>query len=149
MLDFHIAMLYEVETRTLKQHLKRNMTRFPDDFMFRLTETEWKELITNCDNLGGAKFSPATPYAFTEQGVAMLSGILRSEKAISVNIAVMRAFVKLRELAEDNGDLKKKLDDLEMKYDKQFKIVFDALRELIVQKNEPRPEIGFKKPQNR
>jgi hypothetical protein len=145
MLDFHIAMLYEVETRTLKQHLKRNMARFPDDFMFRLTEQEWKELITNCDNLGAAKFSPATPYAFTEQGVAMLSGILRSEKAISVNIAVMRAFVKLRELAEDNRDIKKKLDDLEIKYDKQFKIVFDALRELIIQKNEPRPEIGFKK----
>ena len=110
MLDFHIASLYEVETRTLKQHLKRNINRFPEDFMFQLTQTEWKEVITICDNLGGAKFSPATPYAFTEQGVAMLSGILRSEKAISVNIAVMRAFVKMRELIDDNKDIRKKLD---------------------------------------
>ena len=145
MLDFHIASLYQVETRTLKQQVKRNLNRFPDDFMFQLMQQERKELITNCDSLGGAKFSPATPFAFTEQGVAMLSGILRSERAISVNIAVMRAFVKLRELVEDNKDIRNKLDELELKYDKQFKIVFDALRELIVQKNEPRPEIGFKK----
>lgn len=144
MLDFHIASLYGVETRTLKQNLKRNINRFPDDFMFQLTPTEWKELITNCDNLGGAKFSPATPFAFTEQGVAMLSGILRSEKAISVNIAVMRAFVKMRELIDDNKDIRTKMDELEKKYDKQFKIVFDALRELIVQNNEPRNAIGFK-----
>lgn len=144
MLDFHIASLYEVETRTLKQHLKRNINRFPEDFMFQLTQTEWKEVITICDNLGGAKFSPATPYAFTEQGVAMLSGILRSEKAISVNIAVMRAFVKMRELIDDNKDIRKKLDELEIKYDKQFKIVFDSLRELIIKNNEPRNTIGFK-----
>jgi hypothetical protein len=80
MLDFHLAVLYEVETRVLKQQVKRNINRFPEDFMFQLTEIEWKELVTNCDNLGSIKFSPATPFAFSEQGVAMLSGILRSKK---------------------------------------------------------------------
>jgi hypothetical protein len=144
MLDFHIASLYQVETRTLKQQVKRNIKRFPGDFMFQLTENEWKELITNCDNLGGAKFSPATPYAFTEQGVAMLSGILRSDKAVIINIAIMRAFVKMREFIDENKDMRQKIEALESKYDKQFKIVFDALRELIVQNNEPRPAIGFK-----
>jgi hypothetical protein len=76
MLDFHLAMLYEVETRALKQQVKRNINRFPEDFMFQLNETEWKELITNCDNPGAIRFSPTAPYAFTEQGVAMLSGVL-------------------------------------------------------------------------
>ncbi len=92
MLDFHLAMLYNVETRVLKQQVKRNIERFPDDFMFQLTVIEWKELITNCDNLGAMKFSPSFPYAFTEQGIAMLSGILRSSKAIKINISIMRAF---------------------------------------------------------
>jgi len=149
MLDFHIATLYQVETRALKQQVKRNINRFPEDFMFQLTEMEWREVITNCDNLGGAKFSPATPFAFTEQGVAMLSGILKSEKAVAVNIAVMRAFVKMRELLDDNKVIKAKIDDLETKYDHQFKIVFDALRELIIEKNEPRIPIGFRVSDNK
>src|SRR5437867_12726394 len=122
MLDFHLALLYDVETRALKQQVKRNVERFPEDFMFQLTASEWKELITNCDNLGSMKFSPATPYAFTEQGVAMLSVILRSRRATQVNISIMRAFVKMRELIDENKELKKKLDELESKYDKQFKI---------------------------
>jgi len=144
MLDFHLASLYEVETRALKQQVKRNKSRFPDDFMFQLNETEWRELITNCDNLGANKFSPATPYAFTEQGVAMLSGIIRSERAINVNISIMRAFVKMREYIDENKELKKKIDLLESKYDNQFKIVFDALRQILVQKSGPRNEIGYK-----
>ena len=144
MLDFHLADLYEVETRVLKQQVKRNIDRFPGDFMFQLSETEWKELITNCDNLGSVKFSPATPFAFTEQGVAMLSGVLRSEKAIKVNIAIMRAFVRMRELIGQNKELKKKLDKMESKYDQQFRVVFDAIRQLIDKKNEPRNPVGFK-----
>ncbi|NOU47525.1 MAG: ORF6N domain-containing protein [Bacteroidales bacterium] len=144
MLDFHLASLYEVETRALKQQVKRNLSRFPADFMFQLSDTEWKELITNCDNLGANKFSPATPFAFTEQGVAMLSGIIRSERAIHVNISIMRAFVKMREYLEENKELKKKIDSLESKYDEQFKVVFDALRQLLVQKSEPRNRIGYK-----
>ena len=144
MLDFHLAMLYEVETRVLKQQVKRNRERFPDDFMFQLSQTEWKELITICDNLGSIKYSPATPSAFTEQGVAMLSGILRSDKAITVNIAIMRAFVQMRELLDENKFLRKKLDILELKYDKKFKIVFDALRKLIDHEAKPRKPIGYK-----
>lgn len=142
--DFHLASLYEVETRALKQQVKRNLSRFPADFMFLLNETEWKELITNCNNLGANKFSPATPYAFTEQGVAMLSGIIRSERAIKVNISIMRAFVKMREYIDENKELKKKIDLLESKYDEQFKVVFDALRQLLVQKSEPRNSIGYR-----
>jgi hypothetical protein len=144
MLDFHLASLYEVETRALKQQVKRNLSRFPDDFMFQLSDTEWKELITNCDNLGANKFSPTTPFVFTEQGVAMLSGIIRSERAISVNISIMRAFVKMREYLDENKELKRKIDLLESKYDEQFKVVFDALRQLLVQKSEPRNRIGYK-----
>ena len=94
MLDFDLATMYEVETRSLKQAVRRNTDRFPDDFMFQLTKEEWQELITNCDNLPEtAKFSPSTPYAFTEQGVAMLSSVLTSKKALQVNISIMRVFV--------------------------------------------------------
>lgn len=143
MLDFHLATLYEIETRVLKQQVKRNLSRFPEDFMFQLNETEWKELVTNCDNLGAYKYSPAKPFVFTEQGVAMLSSVLHSDKAITVNILIMRAFVKMRVLIDESKDLKKRLDEMESKYDKQFKLVFDAIRQLIEKKNEPREPIGF------
>jgi hypothetical protein len=144
MLDFHLASLYDVETRALKQQVKRNIQRFPSDFMFQLSQEEWKELITNCDNLGAYKFAPATPFAFTEQGVAMLSGVLRSEKAINANILIMRAFVKMRSLIDENKELKLRLDVMENKYDQNFHVVFDAISQLIDQKNEPREPIGFK-----
>lgn len=99
MLDFDLAELYQVETRVLKQAVKRNLDQFPDDFMFTLTKAEWKEVITICDNLpSGMKFSPVTPFAFTEQGVAMLSGVLKSKAAKLMNISIMRAFVILRQL---------------------------------------------------
>ena len=142
-LDFHLADLYEVETRVLKQQVKRNMNRFPDDFMFQLTSSEWRELITNCDMLGNRKFSPVMPYAFTEQGVSMLSGVLNSQKAIEVNIAIMRAFVKLRELMIEYDELRKKIETLEAKYDKQFKIIFEVIKELIFQKKSPRKPVGY------
>lgn len=112
--------------------------------MFQLSKKEWKELITNCDMLGGNKFSPVSPFAFTEQGVAMLSGIIHSERAINVNITIMRAFVKMREYLDENKDLKKKLETLELKYDQQFKIVFDSLRQLLEQKSKPRNRVGYK-----
>ena len=144
MLDFHLATLYEVETRVLKQQVKRNINRFPEDFMFQLTETEWRELITICDKLGAVKFSPAKPFAFTEQGVAMLSGVLRSEKAIKVNIAIMRAFIQMRILIDENKELKMKLNKMESKYDQQFQVVFKAISQLIEKKNEPRKTIGYK-----
>jgi hypothetical protein len=94
MLDFDLALLYELETRSLKQSVRRNNYRFPDDFMFQLKKMEWQELITNCDKLPESiKFSPQTPFAFSEQGVAMLSSVLKSKKAVETNIAIMRAFV--------------------------------------------------------
>ncbi len=136
MLDFDLAELYEVENRALKQAVKRNKDRFPDDFMFQLTKNEWQELITNCDNLPDTiKYSPATPYAFTEQGVAMLSSILKSKKALQVNIAIMRAFVFIRQYALTHKDLTEKLKELETTYNMQFKDVYEAINYLL-QKDE-------------
>ena len=105
-LDFDFAEMYEVETRALKQAVKRNLDRFPEDFMFQLTKPEWKEVITFCDNLTDTiKFSPVTSFAFSEQGVAMLSSVLKSKKALQVNIAIMRAFVFIRQYALTHKDL--------------------------------------------
>jgi len=150
MLDFDLAEMYEVENRALKQAVKRNIDRFPDDFMFQLTKPEWSEVITNCDNLPeNIKFSPATPFAFTEQGVAMLSSILKSKKALQVNIAIIRAFVFMRQYALTHEDLTANLKRLETKYDKQFADVYEALNYLVGEKQkqvdfEKRKRIGYK-----
>ncbi|MCF8374341.1 MAG: ORF6N domain-containing protein [Bacteroidales bacterium] len=149
-LDFHLAAMYEVETRTLNQAVKRNVIRFPDDFMFQLTDKEFQCLISQnvissyTGEIPGWGGRRKLPLAFTEQGVAMLSGILRSKKAVNVNIAIMRAFVKMRELIDENKELKKKLDEMESKYDQQFQVVFEAIRQLIGPKNKARRPIGFK-----
>lgn len=168
LLDFQLAELYEVETKALNQAVKRNLERFPVDFMFQLSEEEmdlvlrsqsvtssdanaskptktapsmWSQSVTT-----SAKFRRAThlPYAFTEQGVAMLASVLRSARAVQVNIAIMRAFVQLRQLLSTHADLARKLASLERKYDEQFRAVFDAIRELM---EPPTPaqkrEIGF------
>lgn len=132
MLDRDLAGLYGVATKVLNQAVKRNIKRFPDDFMFKLTPSEKNELVTNCDRFRTLKHSMVAPYAFTEQGVAMLSSVLNSERAVQVNIAIMRAFVKLREMIASHKDLARRLDDLENKYDAQFKVVFDAIRQLMV-----------------
>lgn len=150
MLDFHLAAMYEVETRALKQAVKRNPIRFPSDFMFQLTKKEWAEVITSCDNLPkNVKYSPATPYAFTEQGVAMLSSVLNSEKAIDVNIAIIRTFILIRQYAVNYKEFQEKLQKLEKKYNKNFKEIYQALN-LLLQKNAQQEEqaarepIGFK-----
>ncbi len=142
-LDYDLANLYGVELRVLNQSVKRNSTRFPLDFMFSLDKIEFENLKSQnvISSWGGRR---TLPYAFTEQGVAMISGVLRSEKAVQINIIIMRAFVKMRELIDENKDLKAKLDELENKYDKQFQVVFEALRKIIVKENEPRKSIGFK-----
>ncbi len=120
MLDIHLAQLYEVENRTLKQSVKRKQHRFPEDFMFQLSKDEWRELITICDNLPeGAKFSPATPFAFTEQGVAMLSSVLNSEKAVAVNIQIMRIFTRIRQMLKDNTEVWKEIADIKIELTKQ------------------------------
>lgn len=149
MLDFDLAELYNVETRVLKQAVKRNLDRFPDDFMFQLTKSEWTELITICDNLPSTiKFSPVTPFAFTEQGIAMLSSVLNSSHAIQINISIMRAFVFIRQYALTHKDLTEKIKELENKYDKQFADVYEALNYLLQKDNQQtvqkeRKRIGY------
>ncbi|MBP9152560.1 MAG: ORF6N domain-containing protein [Flavobacteriales bacterium] len=151
LLDFDLAELYEVENRALKQAVRRNSERFPDDFMFQLTKAEWQELITICDNLPeGVKFSPTPPFAFTEQGVAMLSGVLRGLKAVQVNIAIMRAFVLMRQFALSHVELTRQLKELEQRYDRQFNDIFDAIGYLMEgekreEQHYQRKSIGFKR----
>lgn len=144
MLDSDLAELYEVETRSLVQAVKRNIGRFPPDFMFQLNNQEVTTLrsqfVISKSGKGGRRY---TPYVFTEQGVAMLSSVLNSERAVQVNIAIMRAFVKLREMISSHKDLAKKLDELEKKYDAQFQVVFDALRQLMTSPVPGKKKIGF------
>lgn len=144
MLDRDLALLYGVQTKILNKAVKRNLQRFPPDFMFQLTADEAEDLRfqigTSNKRRGGRRY---LPYVFTEQGVAMLSGLLNSERAIVVNIEIMRAFVKLRQLLASNTDLTRRLDELESKYDKQFKIVFVAIRQLMNPRTVKRKSIGF------
>ena len=132
MLDFDLAELYEVETRVLNQAVKRNIDRFPADFMFRLTPIEWETMLSQIVMTYPAKRPKVSPpFAFTEQGLAMLSGVLNSAKAIEVNIAIMRAFVFIRQYALSHKDLTDKLKELENKYDTQFSDVYQALNYLL------------------
>ena len=156
MLDFDLAKLYEVETKVLNQAVKRNIKRFPPDFMFQLTINEWETMrsqfvtASKISEAGSKKRNiSAIPYAFTEQGVAMLSGILNSKKAINVNIAIMRAFVFIRQYALTHKDLTEKLKELETKYNKQFKDVYEAINYLINKdklqtEQSQRKRIGYK-----
>ncbi|MCM2266469.1 MAG: ORF6N domain-containing protein [Elusimicrobiales bacterium] len=140
LLDRDLAALYQVETRVLNQAVRRNLDRFPEDFIFKLTRDEIRDLSQFVIS-PGLKHAPNV-FAFTEQGVAMLSGVLHSKRAIAVNIAIMRTFVKLRGLLAEHVDLRRKLEEMEKKYDYQFKVVFDAIKSLIA---EPPPvkKIGF------
>ena len=159
MLSTHLAELYQVEARTLVQAVKRNIERFPEDFMFQLTSEETANLKSQSVILNEASSAASRsqsvilkrgqnikypPYAFSEQGVAMLSSVLRSQRAVLVNVEVMRTFVRLRQMLASNADLARKLATLEKKYDAQFKMVFDAIRELMTPSDpkKKRP-IGF------
>jgi hypothetical protein len=138
-----LAQLYQVETRALLQAVKRNPERFPPDFMFQLTHEESQKLRSQfvTSSWGGRRY---LPYAFTEQGVAMLSSVLRSNRAVQVNIEIMRAFVRLRWLADSNAEVRRKLDELEKKYDAQFASVFEAIRKLMQPAPvPPKRRIGF------
>ena len=149
MFDFDLAQMYQVETRVLKQAVRRNMDRFPKDFMFQLTEEEIKTMVSqnvipSKQNLGGA-----IPFAFTEQGVAMLSSVLKSKIAIEINISIIRAFVHIRQYALTHKDLTEKLNQLESKYNQQFKDVSDAINYLLLIdkkeiKQKERKPIGYK-----
>ena len=172
LLDEHLAQLYEVPTRVLNQAVRRNRARFPEDFMFQLTEKETEallrsQIVISSEETSGKRLSKSEllrsqivtskrgsgaggrrylPYAFSEQGVAMLSSVLRSPRAVQVNIEIMRAFVRLRQMIASHTDLARKLNTLEKKYDEQFKMVFDAIRELMTpvdEDDESVREIGF------
>jgi len=161
MLDADLATLYEVQTKVINQAVKRNIARFPNDFMFQLTEKEWDnfQLAMSVDDpmwsqivTTSQKFrrKSSKPFVFTEQGVSMLSSVLRSEKAIHVNIAIMRAFVFMRQYALSHKDLTDKLKQLESKYDQQFKDVYDAInfllnKDQLATQQQARKQIGFKK----
>jgi hypothetical protein len=145
MLSTDLAELYQVEARTLVQAVKRNIARFPQDFMFQLTKEEFSNLKSQIVISSWGGLRRAAPYAFTEQGVAMLSSVLRSKRAVQVNIEIMRTFVRLRRILASHAELARKLDALEKKYDTQFKIVFDAIRQLSSppEPEPPKKRIGF------
>ena len=154
LLDADLAVLYGVQTGALNRAVKRNRRRFPDDFMFRLSGEEWQKLRCQIGISSSAGPDVAQrggrrglPYAFTEQGVAMLSSVLRSPRAVEVNIAIMRTFMQLRRLMDSNRDLARKIQAMEQKYDEQFAVVFDAIKRLITEdeaaKRQPKRRIGF------
>jgi hypothetical protein len=153
MLDFDLAEMFEVETRRLVEQVKRNEVRFPKDFMFRLTKDEWVELQKSSLSqiaTSSFKFRPTTPLAFTEHGVTMLANILRSDRAVKMSIAIVRAFIAMRKWALNYKELADKIAEMEQKYDKQFADVYEALRYLMAEKQslqewEERERIGFKK----
>jgi hypothetical protein len=144
MLSLHLAELYQVQPRVLVQAVKRNIERFPDDFMFQLNDGEFANLKSQIVTSSWGGIRRAAPYAFTEQGVAMLSSVLRSQRAVQVNIEIMRAFVRLREMLASNRDLARRLDELEQRYDLQFKAVFDAIRQLMAPPAAPKRRLGFR-----
>jgi len=143
-LDRDLAELYGVETRVLNQAVRRNIDRFPPDFMFEMTKTEFEDwrsqFVTSKNDKMGLRYKPM---AFTEQGVAMLSSVLRSKRAIQVNIQIMRAFTQLRKMLLTHEDLKRKVESMEKKYDEQFQIVFEAIKQLLSEEDKPKKKIGF------
>ena len=146
MIDRDLAELYGVETKHLNRQVKRNIQRFPEEFMFQLTPAEKNQLVTNCHRFRTMKHSGAMPYAFTEHGVAMLASVLKSERAIKISINIIKAFVKLRELLSTHKELANKLNQLERKiekHDKEIHVIFEAIRQLMVPPEKPRKKIGF------
>ena len=147
MIDSDLAELYGVRTKNLNKAVERNSDRFPEDFMFQLSKEEFEILRfqIGTSRYGGRRY---LPYAFTEQGVAMLSSVLNSKKAIQVNIQIIRTFYKLREMVVNNKELNKRIDDLERKYDKRFRVIFENIKLMIQEDTKPKVEIGFRERKN-
>ena len=149
MLDKDLAVLYGLETKVLIQAVKRNIDRFPSDFMFQLNDDEAQilrsQFVTSKKGSGGRRYNP---YAFTEQGVAMLSSVLRSKRAVEVNIAIMRTFVKLREILADNALLRRKIESMERKYDERFEQIFTVLQYMVEIETKPKQPFGFRSRKN-
>ena len=144
MLDKDLAVLYAVKPIALRQQVKRNIERFPSDFMYQLTNKEVATLLSQNVIPSRKSLGGHNPYVFTEQGVAMLSSVLRSRRAIEVNIAIMRTFVKLRKILATNELLKRKIESMERKYDEQFKTVFQVLEKMLAEPEKPKPAFGFR-----
>ena len=149
MLDYDLAKLYGVKTKILNQAVKRNIKRFPRDFMFQLNLQEVRSSRSQFVTLKRGENIKYLPYAFTEHGILMLSSVLNSERAVQVNIEIMRAFVRLREMIASNKELSRRLDELEKKYNSQFKVVFDAIRELMTPPPVPHRGIGFRREESK
>ena len=148
MIDKDIAELYGVTTKRLNEQVKRNKKRFPDDFMFQLTENEKEKVVANCDHLKNLKYSPSLPYAFTEHGAVMLASVLNSDRAIEANIQIVRVFTRIREMLLTNKDILLKLEQLERKvtgHDENIQMIFGALRKLLNPPQPPRRRIGFRR----
>lgn len=144
MIDSDLARVYGVSTKALNQAVRRNIDRFPADFLLRLSKSEKREVVTNCDRLAQLRFSSALPYAFTEHGAIMAAAVLNSPRAVATSVHVVRAFVRLRELLLSHRDLARRLVELEARYDGQFKVVFDTIRRLMVPPDpKPKRKIGF------
>jgi len=143
MLDSDLARLYNVETKQLKRAVNRNLERFPEDFMFKLTREEYRALRCQNGTLKRGEHTKYLPYVFTEQGIAMLSSILNSRRAILVNIEIVRTFIKIRKMLLSHKELQQKIASMESKYDQQFKVVFDAIRQLLTPPEKPKRRIGF------
>jgi hypothetical protein len=149
MIDRDLAELYGVPTKRLNEQVKRNIKRFPEDFMFQLTTEEKDEVVAFCDHLKNLKYSPVLPYVFTEYGAVMLASVLNSDRAIEVNIQIVRIFTQMREILLTHKDILLKLEQLERKvtgHDEDIQLIFNYLKQLLNPPQEPRPRIGFKRP---
>lgn len=142
-LDRDLAQLYGVTTKRLNEQVRRNRDRFPEDFLFELTVNEKEEVVAKCDHLESMKFSPVLPLAYTEHGALMAASVLKSQRAVEVSIFVVRAFVQLRQMLATHKDLKRKIEEMESKYDEQFQIVFEAIKQLLAEDEKPKRKIGF------
>jgi len=142
-LDRDLAALYGVSTKRLNEQVRRNRDRFPEDFMIELTAGEKEEVVAKCDHLDSLKFSPVSPVAYTEHGALMAASVLKSPRAVEVSIYVVRAFVKLRQILATHKDLQQKIEEMESKYDEQFRVVFEAIRQLLAEDEKPKRKIGF------
>jgi hypothetical protein len=143
MLDRDLASLYGVQTIRLREQVKRNSKRFPRDFMFQMTDDEVDAMVSHFAIPSRKVFGGHLPYVFTEHGILMLSSVLNSERAISVNIQIMRTFAKIREMLSSNDELRRKIEAMERKYDQQFQAVFEAIKQLLTPPEQPRRRIGF------
>ena len=142
-LDSDLARLYGVPTKRLNEQVRRNRLRFPPEFVFRLNRREKARVVAECDHLARIRFSPALPHAFTEHGAIMAANVLNSDRAVRMSVLLVRTFIRLRAMVVSHADLARRLDELEQKYDTQFKVVFDALRALM---DPPTPERGMRRP---